>query len=108
MTQPPTLNYNTPDPKGNPNSPGRFILRMLLGATLGVVACIVGFFLLFATNGAFPPLFFLPPALVLAGAIAYAVRQRRYGIATGVIVGPIIVTLGLGVMLFIACSGMRF
>jgi hypothetical protein len=106
MTTPPPLNYAPPPllPPGR-NRWWKVLLRILAGIAAGVASALLGWLIVALTNATFAPLFFLPPALLLATAITVAVRYRRFGYVTGVLLAPVIIGIGLVILLLILCSG---
>ena len=104
--QKPVLNYSAPTPSRT-NTPGLFFARMALGFAGGIVALGIGWAFAAATsNGWF---LVIVPAVALVGAIFVAIRYRRFGYVTGVILAPIVatfvVTVTAVVMLFLICGG---
>jgi hypothetical protein len=99
----PPLNYQTPPPGGRgPNSAGKVLLRILAGSVGGASACVIGVILAGALNSGW--WFFLPPVLTLAGASFVALRYRRYGYVTGMVLGPFVLVSGLFLLLMIVCG----
>jgi hypothetical protein len=102
--QPPSpspLDYLPPQPNRK-NSAGRVIGRIAIGVVAGIVCCILGVILAAATNVGY--LFFLPLAAALALAAFIAIRYRRIGYVTGLIIAPFILTTGIFLLLLIICG----
>ena len=104
--KPPPIPYRSndlPDPAPRRNTPLKFLGRMCLGIALGVAGCVAGWGLAAGTN--IPSLFFLPLAAALATAIIIAVKFKRYGYVTGVIIAPCLIAAAAIVLLFMICAG---
>jgi len=104
---PPPIAYRSndlPDPGPKKNTPLKFLGRMCLDIGLGVVGCIAGVYLANVTGVQW--LGFFPPGAALATAIVIAVKFRRHGYVTGVIIAPFLIAVSLIVLLLIVCGGM--
>ncbi len=104
---PPALNYG--QMSSRPSGKNRWwmvLLRVAAGMAAGVASCAVGWGLVLATDEKFPPIFFLPPALLLSAAIVIALYFRRYGYVTGILLAPLVIGFGLVVLLLIICGSL--
>jgi hypothetical protein len=106
MTTPPPLNYAPPPslPPGR-NRWWKVLLRILAGMAAGTASAFLGWLLVAVTGFRLGALFFLPPILLLTAAIVVAVRFRRFGYVTGILLAPVIIGIGLVILLLILCSG---
>jgi hypothetical protein len=75
---------------------------MLVGTVLAFAGAAAGGYLSYATGIAW--LFYVPVAAALGIAIFVALRYRKYGYVTGVILGPFIITICLLGLLMIVCG----
>jgi hypothetical protein len=78
------------------------LLRILAGLAAGIASGAAGLLLLSLTSSWL--LFYLPPALLLATAIFIALRFRRFGYITGILLAPLLVGITLFLLLLIICS----
>ncbi|HVS73705.1 MAG TPA: hypothetical protein VHQ47_20955 [Phycisphaerae bacterium] len=81
------------------------LLRIVAGLILGLGSYAAGWGLDIATDYRFPPIFLVPPTLVVALAIFIAVRFRRYGYVTGTLLAPLVIAVGLITLVVIICGG---
>jgi hypothetical protein len=111
----PKLDYETPPP-GRGNTPRQVMLRMVLGVLFSLLALASGFMLM-AFLSLFVPVvrtgtalvvMLLPLSVTFCVALALSIRQRRYGYATGVILGPFILVMTAGILLLMICGGRPF
>lgn len=82
------------------------MLRALAGMAAGVGSGFAGWGLVAATDYRLAPLFFLPFLVLLGVSIFMAIRFRRFGYVTGILLAPFIIGAGLIILLFIICGGL--
>jgi hypothetical protein len=107
---PQPLDYRSPAFEEPRNSPGMFFRRAGAGGGLGCGSIVLGFLMaatspLAAGSFFYQLLFWAPIAVVVIGSIIYDLRQRRYGLATGAIVAPLITVLGIYLLFRAICGG---
>ena len=96
--EPPILDYGKPKPL--PSSAGCFV--MVLSAVIGLVGSVIALFAAFTTGSSV--LFFLPLVLALLLVVLYALALRKRGYPTGVVIAPIILTLGIVLITATICG----
>ena len=107
MSQPPPpLDYRPgPDPSAaRRNVFWKVALRALAGLVAGIAACIAG--VLLASLANLPMLFMVPPLAVLGTAVFVAIRFRRFGYVTGVVLAPMVIAVFVFVLLLMVCGSM--
>ncbi len=85
-----------------PNTPRKFILRMIFGMLCGS-AFVVG--ILFQTQNLIAAAIFFTTLVVGSAFVTW--RDGKLGFVTGLIVGPITLCLGIALLLWITCGGGR-
>jgi hypothetical protein len=98
------LSYRSPQLEDRPNSPAKVVARIAVGAAAGMLCSIAGVVLMGVFNNGW--FFYVPFLFVIGGAAFVAIRFRRFGYVTGVIVGPFILATGIFVLLLILCGGL--
>ena len=99
---PPMMGYRSPRDEPNPNSPGRFVLRSLVGLAIGVIAMFLGWPLMAATDNV--AVLFLPLAVCIVSALTYSLVRQRFGYVTGMLVAPMVLVGVAAMVILIQCG----
>jgi hypothetical protein len=113
----PTLNYETP-PARPKDTQRQIMRRQMLGVLLSAGALGAGYGLLMAVAAFDSGFFFLsgwaalvllllPLAITFYITLSIALRRRRYDYVIGVVLGPVVLVVAVGLMLLMTCAGRR-